>query len=178
VVAARVSPQAAERALIVTLKLDEASFDWLQALRTRWFPPERNMVPAHLTLFHNLPGAELDAVRRALREVCARQAPLTLEGSGPRSLGRGVAFGFRSPALEVFRGGLARAWSPWLTPQDRQPFRAHVTVQNKAELAQARALLETLQAQGEPFDALGEGVLLWRYHGGPWEAVDEIAFGG
>jgi 2'-5' RNA ligase len=177
-VASGVSLQAGERALIVTLKLDEASFDWLQALRTRWFPAERNIVPAHLTLFHNLPGGQLDPVRRTLREVCARQAPVALEGSGPRSLGRGVAFGFRSPALEAIRGNLAQTWAPWLTPQDRQSFRPHVTVQNKVEPAQARALLETLQAEGEPFDALGEGVLLWRYHGGPWEAVDEIAFGG
>lgn len=166
------------RALILTLKLDEAAFDWLQALRRRWFPPERNLVPAHLTLFHNLPGAELDVVRATLRDACARTGPLTLEGTGPRSLGRGVAFGFRAPELAAFRAGLADAWDPWLTAQDRQAFRPHVTVQNKVDPEEARALLERLQADGEPFEMIGEGVLLWRYRGGPWEALDEIAFSG
>lgn len=167
-----------QRALILTLKLDEASFDWLQALRRRWFPPERNIVPAHLTLFHSLPGVELDAVRRTLSEACAHAGPMTLEGTGPRSLGRGVAYGFRSPELVGFRAGLAQAWESWLTAQDRQAFRPHVTVQNKVEPAQARALLETLQAEWEPFEVVGEGVLVWRYRGGPWEALDELSFTG
>lgn len=167
-----------QRPLILTLRLDEGAFDWLQALRRRWFPPERNLIPAHLTLFHKLPGAEAEAVRRTLAEICRRTPPLLLEASGPRSLGRGVAFGFRSPGLQAFREALVEAFEPWLTAQDRQPFRPHVTVQNKVEPAEARALLERLQAEWEPFEAAGEGVLLWRYHGGPWEAVDAIPFVG
>jgi len=166
------------RALILTLRLDEASFDWLQALRRRWFPAGRNLVPAHLTLFHNLPGAELEAVRSGVGAACGRTAAMTLEGTGPRLLGRGVAYGFRSAELAAFRAELAGAFEPWLTPQDRQPFRPHVTVQNKVEPGEARALLQRLQADGPPFDVMGEGVLVWRYRDGPWEAVDEAAFSG
>ena len=167
-----------DRALILTLRLDEASFEWFQSLRTRWFPPVRNVVPAHLTLFHALPGAELEDVRRTLRELCGRTGPMTLEGTGPRSLGRGVAFGFRSVDLDAFRAELAVTFQPWLTAQDRQPFRPHVTVQNKVEPTEAKALLEQLQAEWEAFEPVGEGVLVWRYQGGPWEAVDEIDFSG
>lgn len=169
---------AAHPPLIVTLRMDEASFDWFQAARKQWFPPERNLVPAHLTLFHQLPGAELDAVGRGLREVCARTAPMVLEASGPWSLGRGVAYRLRSQALEAFRAELADRFDPWLTAQDRGPFRPHVTVQNKVEPAEAKVLLARLQAEFEPFEVAGEGVLLWRYHGGPWRALDEIAFSG
>ena len=42
--------------LILTLKLDQASFTRLDALRQAHFPPERNWLSAHLTLFHHLPG--------------------------------------------------------------------------------------------------------------------------
>jgi 2'-5' RNA ligase len=165
-------------ALILTLAMDEAAFDWFQDLRRRWFPPERNLVPAHLTLFHNLPGAELEAVRGTLRAVCGRTPPLRLQVQGPWSLGRGVAYRLGGAELPAFRGALAGAFDPWLTPQDRQPFRPHVTVQNKAEPAEAKALLEQLQHAFEPFEVVGEGVLVWRYLGGPWEAVDRIALAG
>ncbi|MBW3618112.1 MAG: 2'-5' RNA ligase family protein [Proteobacteria bacterium] len=158
--------------------MDEASFDWFQALRARWFPPERNMVPAHLTLFHHLPGTELESVRASLRAACAETPPMSLAVQGPWSLGRGVAYRLNSPVLTAFRARLAGAFDPWLTPQDRGGFRPHVTVQNKADPAEARALLERLQHEFEPFEVIGEGVLLWRYLDGPWEAVDRLAFTG
>ena len=164
--------------LILTLALDEAGFGWFDDLRRRFFPPERNKVPAHLTLFHNLPGEELDAVRAVVRAACEATAPMTLAVAGPHSLGRGVAYRMHSPELARFRGVLAEAFDPWLTPQDRQGFRPHVTVQNKVEPAEAKEALAQLQAEFEPFDVLGEGVWIWRYLGGPWEALDRIAFTG
>src|ERR1700712_5017184 len=42
--------------LILTLALhgeDQARFD---RLRIAHFPPERNLIPAHITMFHHLPG--------------------------------------------------------------------------------------------------------------------------
>ena len=61
--------------LILTLMLDEGTQAWLDALRRAQFPPERNLVPAHVTLFHALPGGELDAVLVALAEECRDAAP-------------------------------------------------------------------------------------------------------
>ena len=165
-------------ALILTLALDEASQDWFQDLRTRWFPPERNIVPAHLTLFHNLPGAELDSIAATLRTACAGTAPTSLAVQGPWSLGRGVAYRLHSPDLAAFRARLVGAFEPWLTAQDRAGFRPHVTVQNKADPAEAKALLEQLQHGFEPFEVVGQGVQLWRYLGGPWEAVERLPFAG
>ena len=43
---------------LVTLGFDEATFTRLEELRRRYFPPERNVVPAHLSLFHRLPPEE------------------------------------------------------------------------------------------------------------------------
>ena len=163
-------------ALILTLAMDDASFTWFDDLRRRHFPPERNVVPAHLTLFHNLSGEELEAVRVELRAVCAETPAFDMAVAGPWSLGRGVAYRLASPEAAALRGRLAAAFGPWLKPQDRQGWRPHVTVQNKAEPAEAKALLAELQHGFEPFEVQAEGLLLWRYLGGPWEAMDRLPF--
>lgn len=162
--------------LIVTLRLDPASFDRLDALRRRHFPPDRNVVPAHVTLFHALPGGEMLAVRDDLRDYCSVTPPATVQFSGVRFLGKGVAVVVESPDLVRVRNRLAAGWARWLTPQDRQPYRPHATVQNKANPADARALYEQLAAGWEPFAGRGEGLLLWAYRGGPWEPVEEFPF--
>jgi 2'-5' RNA ligase len=162
--------------LILTLALDPAAFAYFDARRRRHFPPERNLIPAHLTLFHALPGAEAATILRDLDEACARRPPLTLSVTGLRSLGRGVAYRIESPDLAALRRDLAARWSAWLTPQDRQPHQPHVTVQNKVDPAAARATLAELAAAFAPFGATGSGLDLWRYRGGPWEAVAHVAF--
>ncbi len=161
----------ADRPLILTLGLEESAFAWFDALRRAHFPPERNVLSAHLTLFHALPGGEREAVLSAIQDAAIKTPRLALEVTGPWSLGRGVAYRVRSAELDRLRSRLAVAFAPWLTPQDRAGFRAHVTVQNKADPAAARALLERLQAEFEPFQMQGESLLLWRYLGGPWEPL-------
>ncbi|HEY0522029.1 MAG TPA: 2'-5' RNA ligase family protein [Stellaceae bacterium] len=163
--------------LILTLAMDAASFERFGGMRRRYFPPERNVIPAHVTLFHHLPGGRLADVAATVEAVCAGQdGPLAVMATGLRFLGRGVAYALDSPELEALRCRLATAWEPWLTAQDRQRFRPHVTVQNKVAPAVARALHDQLQAAFAPFRVDGEGLLLWRYLGGPWEQVAAFAF--
>lgn len=162
--------------LILTLTLDPASFARLDALRRAHFPPERNQLPAHLTLFHALPGTALPEVAANLATLAAGTAAPALRFAGLRSLGRGVAITVESPGLAALRGLLAGAWHNHLTPQDRQGFRPHVTVQNFATPDAARALLAELQAGFEAFDGVGTGLGLWHYRGGPWEAVQAFSF--
>jgi 2'-5' RNA ligase len=130
---------------------------------------------AHLTLFHHLPGEARARVEEDLRAV-APPSSLHLRVTGLRSLGRGVAFEIASAELSTLRGALARRWAAWLTPQDRQGFRPHVTVQNKTTTDEARALRLHLLAGFTPFSARGEGFLLWRYLGGPWALETEVPF--
>ena len=83
-------------------------------------------------------------------------------GDGPAlSRPRGRLHGRERAELTTLRASLARAWAPWLTPQDRQPFRPHVTVQNKAAPAEARALVERLSAGFAPFPVRAEALLLF-----------------
>jgi len=162
--------------LILTLALDGESFAFLDGLRRAHFPPERNVVPAHVTLFHALPGEQRPAIGSLLDLVCRRQKPLLVSVTGLRFMGRGVAFTLESPALQALRRELADEWSPWLTPQDSQRFQPHVTIQNKVAPDEARALHRRLSAEFQPFTVRGEGLILWRYLGGPWERIRLFRF--
>ncbi len=161
--------------LILTLKLDPASFERFDGLRRAHFPPALNHIPAHLTLFHKLPGERLDEVVAELA-ASAPAGPLLLQATGLRKLGRGTAFEISGAELKSFRGQLAERWADVLSPQDAQGFRPHVTVQNKVEPIMARALYESLGDGFQPFDLQGVGVLVWRYLGGPWRLEAEVGF--
>lgn len=163
--------------LIVTLVLDEAAQAAFDRLRSAHFPPERNHLAAHVTLFHALPGEHAQTVRDDLAEVAARP-PYDVRVRGLRSLGRGVAYVLESPELAATRAELARRWEPWLGPQDRQRHAPHVTVQNKVAPERARALLQELQSGFVPYDVRATGLALWRYLGGPWEPLDRRLFSG
>lgn len=160
--------------LILTLGLDGLSQERFDRLRRTHFPPERNHIPAHLTLLHRLPGDREAEIVADVEEVCERQARIT--PTGLLFLGRGVAYTLDSPDLEAVRGRLAEEWAPWLTAQDHQRFRPHVTVRNKVAPEKARALHEELRAEA-PFEVRGESLKLWRYAGGPWEPAGTYPFG-
>jgi hypothetical protein len=117
--------------LILTARFDEAAEAWLDALRRAHFPPERNVIPAHVTLFHALPGAELATITVVLEAEAGATPRSTARLGPPRSLGRGVALGVQAPGLAQLRARLAMRWVAWLGPQDRQGWRPHATVQNK-----------------------------------------------
>ncbi|WP_245160154.1 2'-5' RNA ligase family protein [Blastococcus sp. CT_GayMR20] len=159
----------------MTLLLDDDAQREFDRLRAEHFPPERNHLAAHLTLFHALPGEHLDEVSAGLRAAADRK-PFDLEVTGLRFLGRGVAYTLRSAELVDLRDGLAAAWEPWLTPQDRQRHVPHVTVQNKVDPAVARALHDRLSADFAPYRVGARGLGVWRYLGGPWEPVAEHPF--
>lgn len=169
-------PALAAPPLILTLKLDQSSFDRVNLLRQQHFPPARNFLPAHITLFHALPGVEEPQIRQQLHKLCSQTAPIALHLAGVRSLGRGVAIEVESPALLQLQQNLAKSWHDWLTPQDRQHYRPHITIQNKVAPEQARQLLQQFAQEWQPLSGSGEGLLLWYYRGGPWERVEEIGF--
>jgi hypothetical protein len=171
-------PPADRDPLILTLALDAPSFAFFEALRSRHFPPERNFIPAHVTLFHALPGAELDNVETVLDQSCRDESRMHLDVVALRFLGRGVAYTLRSEPLSRLHAALAARWQAWLTAQDRHKLQPHVTVQNKVAPEAARALLAELQAEFRPFTIVGEGLRLWRYRGGPWDPVRTFRFDG
>lgn len=163
--------------LIVSALIGAADFAWLDGLRRAHFPPERNLLPAHLTLFHHLPPSVGPELARRLGEAARGPAPAAT-AAAPISLGRGVAIRIETPALAAIRRDLADAFAGLLTPQDASGWRAHVTIQNKVAPEAARALLHELAAGFRPRPVAIAGLAVWRYRGGPWEAVSRHMFRG
>jgi 2'-5' RNA ligase len=161
--------------LILTLKMDGATQAWFDRLREEYFPPERNYLRAHLTMFHKLPGEHAEEIFADIEKICAREH-IRLTATGLRFLGKGVAYELVSPNLEELRRDLAARWKLWLGAQDRQRFKPHVTVQNKVSPEKAHALHARLEKSFSPFEVEGEGLALWRYVGGPWEPVGAYLF--
>lgn len=166
------------RPLILTALLEPHVQARFEALRRAHYPAALNRVPAHVSLFHHLPGRELDAVKRRLKAVCGQEAPPAVDVTGLRLLGQGVAFKLRAPALEAVRAELADGWDTLLIPQDRAGFQPHVTVQNKVTPAAARAAMAQLEAGFMPFTSRIIGVAIWRYLDGPWQPIGTIGFRG
>lgn len=164
--------------LILTLKMDALSQGRFDRLREEHFPKDRNFIPAHLTLFHKLPGDRENEIAATLEKLCRRQEPFFLTATGLVFMGRGVGYRLESAKLPAVREVLADGWWPWLGAQDRRGFRPHVTVQNKVPPEKARALHRRLEETFAPFEVEAEGLLLWRYLGGPWEPVGSYEFRG
>lgn len=161
--------------LIVTADFASADFTWLNGLRRTHFPPERNQVPAHLTLFHALPPFAEAEVRSRLAQLARSPAPkASIEGL--MNLGGGVALRIVSPDLDRIRSELGSGLHGLLTAQDSRGWRPHVTIQNKVAPKVARALLEELD-RGFSVRPLGIAALaLHRYLGGPWEPLQRYPF--
>jgi 2'-5' RNA ligase len=162
--------------LILTLALDEPATTFFNDLRRQHFPANRNYLDAHLTLFHHLPGAHLDELTQQLAARSRVQPALHLHVAGVQFLGQGVAYSVQSAELEALHRELQALWLPHLTPQDQQRRRSHVTVQNKVRPEVARTLHQELSAAFVPFEAVGTGLQLWAYRGGPWEWLQTFAF--
>ena len=164
-------------ALIVTAALGAEDFAWLDAQRRAHFPPERNQLSAHLTMFHALPpSSEAEAGRVLAREAAGPPPRATV--AGLMNLGRGVAYRIVSDELEAVRRSIAEHFHGFLTAQDAQGWRPHVTVMNKAEPSAAKALLQELERDFRPRPLTIAGLELHRYLGGPWEKLGRWSFRG
>ncbi len=161
---------------VLTLALADDAQERFESLRQRWFPPERNQIPAHLTLFHDLPESE--KTESVLRAVAEMTASFTMKVSEVRSLGRGVAYFLDSREARALARQLQTAFLDVLNAQDRQGFRPHVVVQNKVEPTVAKETLAVLQAGFSPWECRAVGLDSWRYLGGPWELLQRFPFTG
>ena len=164
-------------ALIVTAELGGSDQAWLNRLRRQHFPPERNQLDAHLTMFHALPPSAETEVRHRLSEVSSSAAPpASIEGL--MNLGGGVAFRIVSHGLDRIRDELAADLHGLVGAQDSGGWRPHVTVQNKVPVKQSRALLESLETDFKPRALCIAGLGLHRYLGGPWMRLANFPFRG
>ncbi|WP_085808441.1 2'-5' RNA ligase family protein [Sphingomonas sp. TZW2008] len=172
------APGSVPAPIIVTALFGDADHAWFDGLRRAHFPPERNQLAAHLTMFHHLPPSAAAEVKRRLAEETRGVRRPEARLAAPFSLGRGVAYRIDSPALAAIRTRLAEGFQGLLTPQDQAGWRAHVTVQNKVEAATAKALLAALTTDYRPRSLAIVGLASWWYRGGPWEPLSRHMFAG
>lgn len=163
--------------IIVTALLGSSDFAWLDRLRRTHFPPDRNQLAAHLTLFHHLPPGIADELDRRLRAETRGVPPPPARLAGLVSLGGGVAYRVESAALAAIRERLAESFGPVLTPQDAAGWRPHVTVQNKVPPAIARETQAMLARDFAPRPLAIAGLASWFYRGGPWQPIRQFRFG-
>lgn len=132
---------------------------------------------AHVTLFHHLPGEEIESIENDLKEVCADYKAFEVRFPKLRFLGRGTAAEIESAELLKLRSKLVSLWEARLNNQDRQKFKPHVTIQNKVAPDEARRLFENLQTSWQAKTGNAVGLELWHYENGPWRLADAFPFG-
>jgi hypothetical protein len=163
--------------IIVSALFGAEDFTFFDRLRRAHYPPNRNQIDAHLTLFHHLPPGVAPELKARLAEATRGPAPAAVL-AGMISLGRGVAFRVDSAALETIRADLKDAFAGLLTPQDLAEWRAHITVQNKVPPDEARSLKRALEADFTRRPVRIAGLGAWWYRDGPWEPLSRHMFRG
>jgi hypothetical protein len=164
-------------ALIVTAEIGPSDLAWLDRLRRMHYPPERNQLPAHLTIFHALPPSAEAEVRSMLARMASGVRPRAWV-EGLIDLGGGVAYRVVSSDLDRIRNEIADHFHGLLGAQDAGGWRPHVTIQNKVTPKVARALIAELQREFSPRPLTISGLGLHRYLGGPWEKLAVYRFRG
>ena len=163
--------------LIITAQLPSDVFAWADGLRRAHFPPERNKIRAHVTLFNSLPPSVEDEVRRMLARHAAAPPPKA-EITGIMPLGGGTAFAISSPALSAIHEEMVESLHGLLTAQDGARRKLHVTVQNKVSGIEAKALQAELAHDFRPRQFAFAALELHRYLGGHWEDAGSWPFRG
>ncbi|MEM7687667.1 MAG: 2'-5' RNA ligase family protein [Pseudomonadota bacterium] len=167
---------------VLTAALPPEIQGWANGLRQAHYPPERNHLHAHVTMFHSFAPSLLAELKDFLPRVTAQSAPPQAAISGIMDLGTGTAIALASSELLELRAMIADHFHGSLTDQDLHEPRPHITIQNKVSKREARALQAALKLEVEikadsgpfAFPALE----LHHYQGGPWELTKRSAFRG
>ena len=168
----------ADAPLIVTAQLPRELHARFTALRTAHFPPERNYLEAHVTLFHALPAMCEGEACTLFKRLAAEFGSVEARVEGIMPLGGGTAIKLSSPAMLSLRDLIAEHFRGMLTQQDQHRPRLHVTIQNKVTGKEAKALQAQLAGTIMPQPFAFHGLELFRYRGGPWEPIKAFAFRG
>jgi hypothetical protein len=162
-------------ALIVTAEIAQRDFSWIESLRRAHYPPQRNRVPAHLTMFQALPPSAEPELRRRLGRIVGCPPPV-VRIAGLIDLGGGVALRIESQELDDIRDELADGLHGLLSGQDSDGWKPHITIQNKVAPKVARVLKASLERSFEQRPLAISGIGAHRYLDGPWEKVAVYPF--
>lgn len=163
--------------LLITAELPSEVLAWADALRREHYPPERNRLRAHVTLFHALPPSVEAELLQVLVDLARNPAPAA-RIAGLMKLDRGTALAVESPPMVELHGLIAERMHGLLTDQDTRPLKLHVTIQNKVDSAAAKALQASLAPRLRPVGFHFHGFGLYAWEDGLWRPIRTIAFRG
>ena len=169
-----------ESTYVLTLRTDHAFHQRINDLRKQYFPPRLNKIGAHITLFHALPGSQLESILTDISAVTHKHSPFPVSTHEPMRMSHGVALSAKNAkANEVFNDFKQR-WGPadadFLSKQD-QSFRAHYTIQNKAEKEVADKSWEEVRNNFKRDHGQAIGLTLYQYmKGGRWKFKSHFDF--
>ena len=164
--------------LLVTAELPPDILAWADRLRRAHYPPDRNRIAAHVTLFHGLPPSAETEIRAMLARIAAAYPSPHARISGIMPLGGGTAVKVHSPEMVAIHDELATTFHGLLTQQDSHPLVLHITVQNKVSREEARQLQEALRQALESREFTFPGLALHVYRDGLWDFVQAWRFRG
>ncbi|WP_298301782.1 2'-5' RNA ligase family protein [uncultured Erythrobacter sp.] len=166
------------RPFIVAATLPPDIQSWAEGLRRAHYPPERNHLHAHVTMFHSFAPSLFEELKDYLPMVAREFAAPDGAVTGVMDLGKGTAIALQSEPLLALRALIAEHFHGNLTAQDLYEPRPHITIQNKVTKSEARALqaklAPTIELRRFAFPALE----LHLYQGGPWDLIKTCAFRG
>jgi len=166
------------RPFIVTAALPAGIQSWANDLRQTHYPPERNHLHAHVTMFHSFAPSLLDELKSYLPTIAREFAPPEAMITGLLDLGTGTAIALQSEPLLTLRAMIAEHFHGSLTAQDLYEPRPHITIQNKVSKREARELQAQLAPRIEARSFAFPALELHCYKDGPWEGVKTCAFRG
>lgn len=161
--------------VIITCKFEDEVEEYFNSLRQQYFPTAKNLVKAHLTLFHHI-LMPAENVLNLVKQNTLNTKPFDLSVERITFTGRGVAVVITSDELMHLHKNLQQVFKAVLTPQDKQGLWPHITIQNKASVSESKALAIGLQQRFKPFTATVIRLELFYYLNGPWKVIDDVYF--
>jgi len=162
--------------IILTAMMTPEDQIFFNKLRKIHFPPERNYLDAHITLFHHLPPAHWSEIKRYIIALTHEYQKPFAHIDRLLHLGGGVAFHIDSPELMAIRSMIADNLFGLLIPQDQIQPRLHVTIQNKVQTSESKYLFNELSSEFVPFPIGIIGISAYHYRGGPWQEIGHWRF--
>jgi hypothetical protein len=158
----------------------------MTAIRNKYFPPERNTLRAHLTLFNALPeGKMTSSIVPLLEEVAAENGPFKIRVKRPFKMGGGFAVNISPsdgpPPLQNLVGKLQGTWKEegFLSDQDASKRRIHYTFMNKVtDKQKVDDAFNEFTESWTGDEGVVDGLELWKYSRGKWYWTKKFEFTG
>ncbi|KAI1259751.1 hypothetical protein F5Y18DRAFT_408105 [Xylariaceae sp. FL1019] len=163
---------------ILSLKTDPKHQAHMSQLRKQYFPAKLLKVDAHITLFHALPGSQLDIITSDLTSLSSSTRSFPIAAQKPFRMAKGVGMSVSGLAeAESIFTELQSKWWDSLSTQDRRKFKGHYTLMNKVnDEDEIVKCLHELKRESTCCEGVVTGLQLFRYDRGFWRHREDFQF--